>query len=128
MTATAGAVSLKTQANTDASAKANGKADEAGTVGIGAGVSVNSVHITNVATTGNATVSSNGLDVEAGMRVLGTDHIQRFDGSEWKTIESGAAFPESPDGRRLLPADAGRAGHDDRRRREPEHRRHGTQR
>ena len=31
------------------------------------------------------------------MRVLGTDHIQRFDGSEWKTIESGAAFPESPD-------------------------------
>ena len=97
VTATAGAVSLKTQANTDATAKANGKADEAGTVGIGAGVSVNSVHITNVATTGNATVSSNGLDVEAGMRVLGTDHIQRFDGSEWKTIESGAAFPEDPE-------------------------------
>ncbi|MGZ3438561.1 MAG: beta strand repeat-containing protein, partial [Polyangia bacterium] len=90
-------MSLKTQANTDATAKANGKADEAGTVGIGAGVSVNSVHITNIATTGNATVSSNGLDVEAGMRVLGTDHIQRFDGSEWKTIESGVAFPEDPE-------------------------------
>ena len=91
-----GMVTIKTSANTDVRATADGKEDEAGTAGIGAGVSVNSVSITNVASTGNATISSNGLDVETVMTVNGADRIQRFDGTDWKTIEAGDAFPESP--------------------------------
>ena len=42
-----GKVALATLANTDADATADGKATEAGTVGIGAAVSVNKVDIFN---------------------------------------------------------------------------------
>ena len=91
-----GAVSLKTQANTDASAIGSGKADDAGTVGVGAGVAVNKVDIVNLATTGNTIVSSNGLDIEAGMLVNGEDRIQRFDGKKWTAVAAGSSFPEQP--------------------------------
>ncbi|HET7465666.1 MAG TPA: hypothetical protein VFL29_03300, partial [Candidatus Dormibacteraeota bacterium] len=97
VTATTGALTIKTLANTDATATSNGKADSAGTVGIGVGVSVNKVDITNLATTGNATVTSKGLDIESGMLVNGTDRIQRFDGTDWKTIDVGPTFPEQPE-------------------------------
>ena len=90
VTATTGLLSLKTLANDDASASASGKADEAGTVGIGVGVSVNKVDITNLATVGNATVSAVGIDLEAGMLVNGQDRIQHYDGSDWSTIDTGA--------------------------------------
>ncbi|MGH2998744.1 MAG: beta strand repeat-containing protein, partial [Gaiellaceae bacterium] len=89
-------VTLKALANTDASATGNGSATQAGSVGIGAGVAVNSANITNIATTGNSTITSNGIDIEATMRANGTDHLQRFDGTNWTTIDSGATFPESP--------------------------------
>ncbi|MGH3627787.1 MAG: hypothetical protein ACRDRL_10165, partial [Sciscionella sp.] len=91
-----GAVTLKASANTDASAAGNGSATEAGSVGIGVGVAVNKADVTNIATIGNSTVSAGGLDLEAVMRVNGTDHLQRFDGTKWTTVDSGAAFPESP--------------------------------
>ena len=91
-----GVLTVKTSANTDASAKADGKATEAGTVGIGVGVAVNKVDLTNLASIGNTTVHSNGLDVEAGMTVNGVDHIQRFDGTAWTTIDAGDSFPEQP--------------------------------
>ncbi|MES1247222.1 MAG: hypothetical protein ABUS54_06080, partial [Actinomycetota bacterium] len=91
-----GTTTLKALANTDSVATGTGKATDAGTVGIGAGVAVNSATFTNIATVGNATVTSNGLDIESEMRVNGTDHLQRFDGTSWTTIDSGAAFPEGP--------------------------------
>ncbi|HTZ05978.1 MAG TPA: carbohydrate-binding protein, partial [Gaiellaceae bacterium] len=91
-----GMVTIKTSANTDVSAKGVGKETEAGSAGIGAGVAVNSVSITNDASTGNSTISSNGLDVEAVMTVNGDDRIQRFDGTEWQTIDQGDSFPEAP--------------------------------
>ena len=50
----------------------------------------------NLATTNNATISSKGVDLEAGMTVNGKDQIQVFDGTEWKTIDAGSAFPDSP--------------------------------
>src|SRR5215203_4846896 len=92
-----GKVALSTLANTDAAANADGKATEAGTVGIGVAVSVNKVDIVNEARTGNATISSNGLEVLAGMRVNGDDRIQRFDGSSWTRVEVGEEFPEQPE-------------------------------
>ena len=91
-----GQVTLKAMANTDASAAGDGSATEAGTVGIGVGVAVNKADITNIATTGNSTIVSNGIDLEATMRVNGTDHLQRFDGTDWTTVDSGPTFPESP--------------------------------
>ena len=96
VTATGGPLTLKTQNNADASAKGSGKADSAGTVGIGVGVAVNKFDITNLATTGNSIVVSKGLDVEAGVLVNGQDRIQRFDGKSWSTIDQGATFPEAP--------------------------------
>jgi hypothetical protein len=63
-----GAVTLKTSANTDASAKGKGDTATDASVGIGAGVAVNSVDITNRASTGSATINSVGLDVQATMR------------------------------------------------------------
>ncbi len=92
-----GLLTIKTSANTDASAVGSGKETEAGTVGIGAGVAVNSVTTVNHATTNDATVSSAGIDIEAGMTVNGKDQIQVFDGTDWKTIDAGSAFPEKPD-------------------------------
>ncbi len=96
LTAT-GLLKITTSANTDASAVTDGKATDAGSVGIGAGVSVNSVGIVNLATTNDATVTSKGLDLEAGMTVNGKDQIQVFDGTDWKTIDTGAALPDDPE-------------------------------
>ena len=62
-----GKVSLVSKANTDSSALGDGKAMEAGTVGIGAGVAVNKVEIRNIATTNDAIVNANGLEVQARM-------------------------------------------------------------
>jgi len=72
-----GAVTLRTSANTDASAKAKGDTAVDGSVGVGAGVAINSVDVTNRASTGSATINATGLDVEASMRnVLGnTQHV-----------------------------------------------------
>ncbi len=91
-----GLLSLKTSANTDASAVGSGKSTDAGTVGVGAGVAVNDVALVNQATTNNAAVTSKGIDLEAAMTQNGKDSIQVFDGTDWKTIDSGTAFPESP--------------------------------
>ena len=60
------------------------------------GVAVNYVGLTNVATTGNATINSVGLDIEAVMSVNGADRIQHYDGTTWTTIDQGSAFPEGP--------------------------------
>ncbi len=90
-------MSLLTQANTDSSTTpAPARPTEAGTVGIGVGVAVNKVEITNLATTSNATVGSVGLDVEATMRDTGEDPVQRYQSGKWVTIDSGESFPESP--------------------------------
>ena len=96
LTAT-GLLSLKTSTNTDASAVGSGKATGAGSVGIGAGVAVNSVTFVNLSTTNNATITSKGVDLEAGMVVNGKDQIQVFDGTDWKTIDAGTAFPDDPE-------------------------------
>ena len=61
------------------SRRAAARPTDAGTVGIGVGVAVNKVDITNLATTNNATINSVGLDVEATMRDTGIDPVQRFD-------------------------------------------------
>ena len=95
LTAT-GLLTIKTSANTDASATGSGKETAAGSVGIGAGVSVNSVDLVNTATTNTATVTSNGLDLEAGMTANGKDQIQFFNGTDWETIDSGTALPDQP--------------------------------
>ncbi len=95
LTAT-GLLTIKTSANTDASATGSGKETAAGSVGIGAGVSVNSVDLVNTATTNTATISSNGLDLEAGMTTNGKDQIQFFNGTDWETIDSGTALPDQP--------------------------------
>ncbi|MFL6035275.1 MAG: beta strand repeat-containing protein, partial [Gaiellaceae bacterium] len=96
VTATTGAVSVTTQANSDSKANGTGKAKEAGTVGIGVGVSVNKVDITNLASTGNATVNGNGLVVSATMRDSSDDPIQRFQDGKWSAIDAGESFPEQP--------------------------------
>ncbi len=91
-----GKVSLVSKANTDSSALGDGKAKEAGTVGIAAGVAVNKVEIRNVATTNDATVNANGLEVQARMNPTSGDEIQRFDDGSWTTVPHGPEFPESP--------------------------------
>jgi hypothetical protein len=67
---TSGKVSLRSSANTDAKkTKADGTTADASTAGIAAAVAINDIHITNRASTGQATVTAaNGLTVEAGMR------------------------------------------------------------
>src|SRR5712691_8050403 len=96
VTATSGKVTLRSEAGTLSSAKGSGKADNAGTVGIGVGVAVNKVDITNLATTGNATVHSYGLDVQSLMRDTGDAHVQRFHAGDWSSIDTGDSFPEEP--------------------------------
>ncbi|HEX8971092.1 hypothetical protein, partial [Oryzihumus sp.] len=62
-----GAVTLKTSAHTTVDGVAAGDTKVSTSVGIGAGITINLVDITNRATTGGASVSANGIDVEAGM-------------------------------------------------------------
>ena len=63
-----GKVTLKTSANTDAIAKAKGDTAVDGSVGVGAGVAINHVDLTNRASAGAATINASGLDVQATMR------------------------------------------------------------
>ncbi|HEX5279640.1 MAG TPA: hypothetical protein VFW28_06150 [Micropepsaceae bacterium] len=66
ITSTGGKVKVRSSANTDArKTKADGTAVDASSVGIGAAVAINDIDITNKASTGTATISSLGLDVEA---------------------------------------------------------------
>ena len=57
---------------------------------------MNKVEITNLASTGNATVNGKGLVVSATMRDASDDPIQRFDDGKWSAIEAGESFPEQP--------------------------------
>src|SRR5207247_2573950 len=61
-------------ANTDAAAGADGTAVASGSdgVGVGAAIAINYVELTNSATVGNTTITSNGLDVEAVMTSVPT--------------------------------------------------------
>ena len=69
-----GAVTLKTSANTDVSSKAKGDTAVDASVGVGAGVAINSVDVTNRASTGTATIDGTGLEVSATMRDVSGDH------------------------------------------------------
>ena len=94
------AVSLSTQANTDAIATAKGDTAVEGSVGVGVGVAINSVDLTNAATTGTATIDAVGLTVSATMRQAdGADQIvRRWDDThkEWVEVASGDKLPTSP--------------------------------
>ncbi|MFN2609691.1 MAG: hypothetical protein ABR507_02275, partial [Actinomycetota bacterium] len=96
-----GLIRFKSTANTDGFTNADGSAtgnkDPPTTVNIGAAVAVNKVDIENIASTGNSTLSSTGLTVEALMRDTGKDPVQIFKDGEWKSIDEGASFPESPE-------------------------------
>ena len=81
-----GAISLRTSANTDAKATSSGKAVHAGSAGIGAGVSVNYVELTNQASTSNTTLTGNGLHVDSVMTDVGGDKTHTFEA----TAKSGA--------------------------------------
>ncbi|WP_141847710.1 beta strand repeat-containing protein, partial [Humibacillus xanthopallidus] len=67
VTATDGPVTLASSANTDVAGEAKGTTATKTGVGIGAGVVVNLVTMTNLATTGASTVDAHGLDVLATM-------------------------------------------------------------
>ncbi len=79
VTSTTGTATIRSRANHDSSTKADGKATKAGTVGVGTGVAVNDVDISNLAIidTG-ATVSSRGLIVDASMLDIGGDTRHTF--------------------------------------------------
>ena len=83
-----GLLSVKTSANTDAFASGDGSAVSAGDDGtaIGAAVAINYVEIINSASTGNTTISSVGLYVEATMTNVGGD----FTHTTGTMTESGA--------------------------------------
>ena len=70
-----GALSVRSSANTDGAADADGSAVSTGSGGtaIGAAVSINYVELTNTATTGVTTITSNGLAVEATMTNVSGD-------------------------------------------------------
>ena len=70
-------LTLKTSANTDAVAKARATPPSTRASGVGAGIAINSVDVTNRASTGDATIGATGLDVEATMRNVSgnTQHL-----------------------------------------------------
>ena len=87
VTSTGGAVSLTSSANTDAAkTSADGSGTDASTVGVGAAVAINSVDITNRATTGTATVQGSGLALAATMKDVGGDQRHHIEA----TAKSGA--------------------------------------
>ena len=87
---TGGNISLATSANTDALGKGDGSSATSASVGIGAGVVINLVNITNKATTGSATINGTSLSVTAGMAVNDTDPVYRFNSatSAWVLLDS----------------------------------------
>jgi hypothetical protein len=76
-----GMLSVKSSANTDSFASGDGSAVSVGDDGtaIGAAVAINYVEITNTASTGNTTITSVGLDIEATMTNVGGGH----DAHDW---------------------------------------------
>ncbi|MET0909351.1 MAG: hypothetical protein ABWZ99_07760, partial [Ilumatobacteraceae bacterium] len=91
-----GLVTLKSLANTDASAEAKGDSATEGSVGVGAGVVVQAITIVNRATTGASTVTATGLVVTAGMRGGDTDDvIRRWNDADkaWEIVEEGKELP-----------------------------------
>ena len=98
-----GPVSLKTLANTDVLANADGSTKGDNSVGVGAAISINVANITNEANTEGATVTANGIDIEAGMNggdgttATANDPIYRWNTSgltpEWDLVDSGSKLP-----------------------------------
>ena len=94
-----GVASLKTQAATIADAIAKGETVGTGSSdGIGVGVAINLVDITNKATTGSATITGTGLDVEATMADKNNGLVRRWDATAkaWVLIDRGATLPVAP--------------------------------
>ncbi|HET7128249.1 MAG TPA: hypothetical protein VFJ93_04150, partial [Gaiellaceae bacterium] len=92
-------VSLKTLAETIATADAKGETVGTGSDdGIGVGVSINVVDITNKATTGSSTITATGLDVEALMNDKNNGLVRRWDDTAkaWVLVDRGSTLPYSP--------------------------------
>ena len=68
-----GALTIRSSANSDAEGTADGTTVEATSTGVGVGIVLNYVEITNVASTGNTTLSVNGLTVESVMTNVAGD-------------------------------------------------------
>ena len=95
-----GVVSVKTTAATIADAAGKGQTVGTGSSdGVGVGVSINLVDLTNAATVGSATVNGTGLDIEATMADKNDGRIRAWDDTakEWKLIDRGISLPLSPD-------------------------------
>ena len=100
-----GAVTLKTSANTDVLATSDGTTRSKTSVGIGAAISINVANITNRANSGGATVSANGIDIEASLPAspedAPSDPVYDLNTAplvpEWDLVESGAMLPTTPD-------------------------------
>ncbi|WP_159604522.1 beta strand repeat-containing protein, partial [Agromyces humi] len=112
--ASGGVVTLKSLANTDVSANAKGDSATDGSVGIGAGVAVNSVGIVNRAVTGTATITGTGLVLTAGLAGGDTnDVIRRWTGTEWKIVDEGKELPgPSKDDLAYVKTNGGTGGND----------------
>ncbi|MEA2197047.1 MAG: mucin9, partial [Solirubrobacteraceae bacterium] len=97
-----GKVSLSTTANTDAIGSARGDTDSKTAVGVGAGVAINLLSITNQASTGGTAVTGNGVEASAGMELGANDPIWRFNATAtepgWELVDSGTALPSSASG------------------------------
>ena len=91
-----GVITIKSSANTDSAAEAKGDTATESSVGVGAGIVVNLVTITNQASTGASSVHGTGLDVEAGMNGNDADPIKHWTGSAWETVDEGEWFPVTP--------------------------------
>src|SRR5262249_29257623 len=94
-----GVVSAKTLAATIAHADAKGETVGTGSDdGIGVGVSINVADITNKATTGTATITGTGLDVEALMNDKNDGLGRRWDDTnkQWVLVDRGSTLPYSP--------------------------------
>ena len=94
-----GVVSAKTLAETIATADAKGETVGSGSDdGVGVGVSINVVDITNKATTGSATITGTGLDVEALMNDKNNGLVRSWDDTAkaWVLVDRGSTLPYSP--------------------------------
>ena len=94
-----GVAGAKTLAATIADALAKGETVGTGSSdGIGVGVSINLINITNKATTGIATITATGLDIEAGMNDKNDGRVRFYDSTakEWTLINRGTVLPVSP--------------------------------
>ena len=107
ITSTGGALNVKSEANTDSSAKANGKATGGATLGVGAAVAINLVTIRNEAIVGaNVLVDTHGLT------------RQRDDAQRLGQLDAQPALRRDGRRRRRQGRHRGRARADDRRHRD----------